>query len=344
MPAQNKNIKLVLNYVVGPLVFCLLIFSINKQISAQANWKESFHKILDALKTNGGWKLYAVVGLMIANWGIEARKWQIVVSRVQRISWWQSFQATLTGTTLAFFTPNRMGEYVGRVLYIDEGNRIKAASLTLVSSLAQLLVTLFLGVLGIWMLRSGSIMSHVSLPEGAIWVDLVGYGALAVTAFLTLLYFRFSWIIRWVEKIPRLEKYSDYLRVLDNFNATTLGKLLSLSLLRYLVFVLQYYWLFQVFEVGLSGWQVFWSMTVVFLFLAIIPTIALITELGVRWKTSIAVIQLFSSNLVGILATSLTIWVINLVIPALMGSLLILNIRMFRNNRKETAEETSLKK
>lgn len=343
MPARNKNIKLVLNYVVGPLVFCLLIFSIYKQISVQANWNESLHKMLEALKTRGGWKLYGVAGLMIANWGIEAKKWQIVVSRVQRISWWQSFQATLTGTTLAFFTPNRMGEYVGRVLYIEEGNRIKAASLTLVSSLAQLLVTMFLGVWGIWMLRSGSIMAGVKLPEGAIWVDLVGYGALAVTVFLTLLYFRFSWIIRWVEKIPRLDKYSDYLRVLDNFNATTLGKLLSLSLLRYLIFVLQYYWLFKVFDVGLNGWQVFWSMTVVFLFLAIIPTIALITELGVRWKTSIAVIQLFSTNLVGILATSLSIWLINLVIPALLGSLLILNIRMFRNKKMENSKEANTK-
>lgn len=329
--------------MVGPLVFCLLIFSIYKQINAQTNWNDSLHKMLEALKTRAGWKLYAVVALMIANWGIEAKKWQIVVSRVQPISWWQSFQATLTGTTLAFFTPNRMGEYVGRVLYIEEGNRIKAASLTLVSSLAQLLVTLFLGVLGIWMLLSDSIKPGVSLPEGAIWVDLVGYGALAVTAFLTLLYFRFSWIIRWVEKIPRLDKYSDYLRVLDNFNATTLGQLLSLSLLRYLIFVWQYYWLFKVFDVGLSGWQVFWSMSVVFLFLAIIPTIALITELGVRWKTSIAVIQLFSTNLVGILATSLSIWVINLVIPALLGSLLILNIRMFRNKKIEKEEETNRK-
>jgi len=42
---------------------------------------------------------------------------------------------------------------------------------------------------------------------------------------------------------------------------------------------------------------------------------------------------LFSSNIVGIVATSLAIWIINLVIPALIGSLLILNIRLF--NYKE---------
>ena len=72
-------------------------------------------------------------------------------------------------------------------------------------------------------------------------------------------------------------------------------------------------------------------MSVVFLVMAVIPTIALFTDLGVRWKTSISVLQLFSPNIVGILAASLLIWIINLVIPALLGSLLILDIRLFKH-------------
>jgi hypothetical protein len=52
-----------------------------------------------------------------------------------------------------------------------------------------------------------------------------------------------------------------------------------------------------------------------------------------RWKIGIEVVQLFDSNITGILATSLAIWIINLVIPALIGSLLILGIKVF-NNRK----------
>jgi hypothetical protein len=71
-------------------------------------------------------------------------------------------------------------------------------------------------------------------------------------------------------------------------------------------------------------------MSVVFLVLAIIPSIALLTELGIRWKTSIELVALFSTNITGILATSLAIWIINLVIPALIGSLLILGIKFFK--------------
>ncbi|MBC7849054.1 MAG: flippase-like domain-containing protein [Chitinophagaceae bacterium] len=330
---RNKNIKIILNYVVGPLLFCLLAYSIYTQILRQPDWQQSFSQIKNAFDSTAIWKMILVGLLMLANWGIEARKWQLVISRIQPIGWMQCLKAVFTGTTLAFFTPNRMGEYIGRVLYIDPGKRVQAISLTLVCSMGQLMVTLFFGITGLLALKALE-KTGIEISNSALfWLDTVLYGSLIALAFLTLLYFRFSRLVRWIERIPKIERVLSYIRVLDNFNATMLFQILSLSVVRYLVFALQYYLLFQVFKVELSGWQVFWSVSVVFLVLAIVPTIALVTELGVRWKTSIEIVQLFSLNTVGILATSLTIWIINLVIPALIGSLLILNIRLF--NYKE---------
>lgn len=324
--------------MVGPLVFCLLAYSIYLQIQRQPNWEQSIQEIKSAFDSRAAWKLAAVFGLMMVNWGIEARKWQVVITRLQPISWLKCLKAIFTGTTLAFFTPNRMGEYMGRVLYIDEGKRIQAVSLTLVCSMGQLLVTLVLGVTGLIVIRAVLISQQSGADSIVFWLNAVLYASALAAGFLTLLYFRLSWLIRWVEKIPRIERFVGYIRVLDNFNATILLRILSLSLIRYLVFVIQYYLLFEVFRVELNAWQVFWSVTVVFLVLAIVPTIALFTELGVRWKTSVEVVQLFSGNVVGILASSLAIWIINLVIPALIGSLLILSIRLF-NSREEPKRE-----
>ena len=69
---------------------------------------------------------------------------------------------------------------------------------------------------------------------------------------------------------------------------------------------------------------------VLFLVLAIVPTVAL-AELGFRGKVSIQLFGLLSANTIGILATAAGIWIINLVSPAIAGSLLILGIRLFRN-------------
>jgi hypothetical protein len=236
------------------------------------------------------------------------------------------------GTTLAFFTPNRIGEYMGRVLYLGEGKRIQAISLTIVCSMAQLLVTWVAGIGGILYLMAYANTELLHTFAGP-WMKMVLCFTAGAAIVLTLFYFRLAGLVRWFEKMPRLKKPVSYIRVLDSLNATILFRILSLSVLRYSVFIGQYYLLFDVFDVHVTAAQVAGSVSVIFLVLSIVPTIAVVTELGVRWKIGIEVVQLFDSNITGILATSLAVWVINLVIPALIGSLLILGIKVF-NNRK----------
>jgi Predicted integral membrane protein len=334
----NKNIKIWLNYVIGPVVFCLLAWSIYRQLIRQPDWQSSLYHARDAITGTEAWKLALALGLMLVNWGLEARKWQLAIRQIQPLSLIQSCKAVFTGTTLAFFTPNRIGEYIGRILYIHEGKRIQAISLTIVCSMAQLLVTWWAGIGGMLYIRNrihpvhGAPGMDPNLQAG-LWMNVVLYMTMAGAVILTLFYFRLPWLIRWMEKIPRIEKPMAWVRVLDSFNATILIRILSLSIVRYSVFIGQYYLLFDVFNVSLTAVQVAGSVSVVFLVLSIVPTIAVITELGVRWKIGIEVVQLFNSDITGILATSLAIWIINLVIPALLGSLLILSIRIF-NNRK----------
>ena len=113
-----------------------------------------------------------------------------------------------------------------------------------------------------------------------------------------------------------------YINVLETFDAKILLRLLSLSLCRYLVFILQYIFMLELMQVEKNYWQSFWLVTVLFWVLAIIPSIA-IAELGIR-GTIAKTLFAYSNNLVGILAVTFSIWFINLFIPALVGSLLIL--------------------
>ena len=319
--------------MIGPLVFCLLAFSIYRQLFHQPRWRESLEQVWRALTVDVSWQLLSAVALMLLNWGIEARKWQVVIRRIQPISLFQSWKAVHAGLTLAFFTPNRVGEYVGRVLYIQEGKRIQAVSLTIVCSMAQLLVTWLGGIAGLIYLKWYLASSNTSENDSLLWMNAVLYVTIGAAVILTLLYFRLSWLVRWVEKIPKIERFLGWIRVLDDFNATILLRILSLSIARYAVFIGQYYLLFAAFAVQLDLAQVFGSVSVVFLVLSIVPTITFIFELSLRWSASIELVKMFSANVAGILATSLAIWIINLVIPALVGSLLILGIRIFNNKK-----------
>jgi hypothetical protein len=66
--------------------------------------------------------------------------------------------------------------------------------------------------------------------------------------------------------------------------------------------------------------------------MAIIPSIALV-EVGVRGEISLTLMGLYTINSLGIGLTSITIWFINLIMPALVGSILILSVNVFKNSR-----------
>ncbi|MGZ8540764.1 MAG: hypothetical protein ACXWV6_08975, partial [Chitinophagaceae bacterium] len=153
---------------------------------------------------------------------------------------------------------------------------------------------------------------------------------------LTLFYFRLSGLVSWIDRLPGSKRWAWLIETLEDFNATLLLRLLSLSALRFIVFIIQYYLLFQLFDVHVSLWQSWWAVSVSFLIMAVIPTIALFTDLGLRGKVSLMLLGMFSSNILGIGLTAVSIWFINLIIPALAGSLLILSIKKIVENNNDS--------
>jgi len=278
------------------------------------------------------WRLWLVVALMPLNWGIEARKWQLAIRRVGGISYGNAFKAIFTGATMASFTPNRIGEYLGRILYVKEGKRLASISLTIVCSIAQLLITLAVGMAGLLYMRYSLHQQPTpGKPFIGIWLNTLLGVAFLLFLSLTIIYFRLSWVLKILRKIPWIRKYLAYIKVLENCDATILLRILFLSFARYTVFIIQYGLVFPLFGVFLSIGQIGGGVSVVFLVMALVPTFTFLTELGLRWETSIQALELFSANTVGIFAASFAIWLINLIIPALIGSLLILSIKLFRN-------------
>ena len=329
----NKNIKIFLNYFLGPLLFLWLSYSIYNQVKHQPDLKTSWIKIKQSLQSTEIWDLAIVIFLMIINWSIEALKWKISIQNVQPISFSRSFRAILSGVSFSVSTPNRIGEYLGRILYIEEGNRLRVISLTIVSSISQLIITLFAGSVGLFFIRKNIETGNTMQGLDSFWLQVLQYGVIIVLLILTGIYFRLSLLINLVDKLRNNNRYSWLVSSLKDIDATLLLKLLSLSAIRYVVFVVQYFLLFRLFEVNAGWWECFWAVSVIFLVLAIIPTFA-IAELGLRGNVSLKLIGLFSTNSLGISLTTATIWIINLVLPAIAGSLLILSVKIFKNRNE----------
>ncbi|MBI2283435.1 MAG: flippase-like domain-containing protein [Bacteroidetes bacterium] len=323
--------KIFLNYFIGPVLFVWLAYSIYRQIQHQGDVQQSWHLIQAAFHGPQLAKLVGVIVLMFLNWGIEARKWQLLVQGVQKVSLGRALRAVFAGQAVGFNTINRVGETAGRVLYLDEGNRLRGILLSVVGNMSLIIVTFVTGLsallyLRIYILDQSSQLQGLSL----FWLDGLLYVVSIGMLLFILLYFRLSWCVQLLEKVPWIARHKFFVQKLEDFHWKELTRILFLSALRYVVFVTQYVLLLQVFEVHIPWQDAVCLIAVMFLVLAIVPSITL-AELGFRGKVSLQLFGLLSTNILGIVATAAGIWIINLIIPAIAGSVFILGIRLFRN-------------
>ncbi|WP_160713898.1 lysylphosphatidylglycerol synthase domain-containing protein [Chitinophaga solisilvae] len=307
-----------------------MAYSIYHQLLHRDNLEQSLRQMGESLEKKGWMGIVLVLVLMLFNWGLEARKWQKLVKPLESISFLRAFSAILSGVSLSINTPNRVGEYGGRILYLKNHNKLKAIAATIVGSFSQLIITVIFGLIGmIYYLNNFAPVKENSYFAPNFWEKIL-FGVLLVICALTiLLYFRLQIILAVFEKIPFLRKAKVFVQIIVKYSSGDLRYLLLLSGLRYIVFSAQYLILLDALGLEFWWWQGFLLNSVIYLVMAIVPTIA-IAELGLRGKVSIYFLGLLSSNTAAIIAATVGIWLINLVLPAVLGSVLLLGVKIFK--------------
>ncbi len=265
-----------------------------------------------------------VVALMLLNWGLEARKWRLLLMDVERLTGTRSFAATLAGCGVSLITPNRTGEFLGRVLFVRPGSRIAAASLTVLGNISQVLVTLVMGSLAFALL----LLLDRPLPLAGGWL----LGALITASLIfsliaAVLFLRPGLLRQVLDVIPILRRHHDRFRVLGEVPPSRLLAALVLSVLRYGVFAVQFLILLGVFGSAAGTADAVLAVPAIFLLTTLVPTVML-TELGVRMSAAHLILQpLGDAGPTAVLATS-ALWTINVLLPAVIGSVILLVARI----------------
>ncbi len=266
------------------------------------------------------WGMFVAVGaLMLLNWAIEARKWQLLMRPVQRIGFLRSYTATMAGTSIGLITPNRVGEFAGRVLFLDPEHRVQGSFATLLGSIAQFVVTLLVGGVA---LLFGRYLWHTGSDALQPW-SVVVWSALLIGCAAVFLYFSPGAFARLLLAIPWLRRFERHAHVLDTIDRRTLVHVFALSLLRYAVFTLQFALVLEALA-SVALMQSFMAVPVVFLVTTLVPTTAL-TELGIRGSVAATFIP---GEAPGIVLSTGFIWLVNIVLPAVAGSVILLVARI----------------
>jgi hypothetical protein len=239
----------------------------------------------------------------------EILKWEALASFCTKITRKSAAIQSLASLTASLITPNRIGEYGAKAMYFEYSLRKQIMGLNLVGNFYQMGMTIIFGGIGLVYFvyqNSVSIAYHRILK-----VLLLG---LVLIAMLYYAIKHFKYRMNSVEKVSLFIKKTSYSWHL---------KIAFLSFLRFVVFTHQFYYLLLIFKVDISYFNAISAITTMYLIASMIPMLSLF-DVVLKGTVAVWVFYVFGIAPVAILCITTLMWVLNFVIPTLIGSYFVL--------------------
>lgn len=313
LPYKTKQFFLVLiklSIVVGAFYFIYDKLTKNSQLN--------FSIFVDFLVKNDVFSIKNVVFLIVLssfNWFFEILKWQTLVSHLKKITFKKAAEQSLGSLTASLFTPNRIGEYGAKAMYYSSYLRKRVMGVNLLSNVLQMTVTCVLGVIGfIFFITEYDIPINYfklvkALVFGLLFVVFIGFG---------MKYKKF-----WAKKFS-IQKIRNSLLDYPK-NKLILG--LLFSLIRYTIFSFQFYILMRLFDIDISYFVAMSAITSMYLIASVIPSI-FIFDVVIKGSIAVYLFAFISVNELTILTIVTLMWLLNFVLPSLLGSYYVLSFKL----------------
>lgn len=283
------------------------------------------------------YNLVLLVVLMLLNWGCEVYKWKLLANHLTEVNWYLAIKSTLVGIAASVFTPYRVGAFIGKVLPLSYRFRAMGIVLQLFNSMALFIVNFFFGLLFLGLLSRQATDTILGIePELLSVLCFVGAGIVLI---FWVLYIKVDWIQGVFHKMKWTRKWGRYVDFLSATRYELVSvKILSFSVIRYLVITSQYLLAFKLFGLETEIWSTFFASGALFFLFQFLPVFNAV-ELGVT-RTALFSLLLSTFGLIDgditpqvtviITTASFCIWLINLAIPAFVGSIYLGQVKIFK--------------
>lgn len=257
--------------------------------------------LLDQLKVSNSLGLIICLLLLPLNVGLESWKWQFILRPVEYKSFIKCLKVVLIGKSLNVVSPFGIGDAFSRFVGISSMHRKQTIAALAIDRISQMLPTLVFGLVSVFYL----LIQGFSLPLNWIVYAMIALGVVLISGALVFRLFK--------------EKISEYLLLIHELSWALIIKISSLSLLRYLVFLSQFYFVFWALGSELDGLIVLLGVAWIFLFKTLLPNMSVLGDLAKREVSAVLFFSFFISDLSVVLVASFIVWLINIVFPALLG-------------------------
>lgn len=294
-------------------------------IFAAPDTAKAWRKLLDtALSGAGRPAVLAALALVPVNWGLEAWKWHRLARHLEPVSFIKSLRAVLVGLTLGFATPNRVGDYAGRILEMTS-NRTRALGAVFLGRYCQLVATVLAGGAGlVFFLLTFYLKGYPAAKLGVISAACILGAAVLVPLYRSRLLLAALGLWR------PLRRFRPALAVMPTYPARALHTALAISGLRYAVFCAQFLLLLRAYGVDAPLGPGLAAVAGTFLLKSLVPSLNALADVGVRELSATHLFGLLGQDALPVLSASLSLWVINIALPSAAGLLLVPGLRVLR--------------
>ncbi|MEJ8803361.1 lysylphosphatidylglycerol synthase domain-containing protein [Pontibacter sp. H249] len=308
------------------LVLLLTLFLLYQTIFTAPDTFLSWRQILQTAINSSLTGLLILVAILIPiNWGFEAKKWQLLGCKLEPISYTRAYRSVMVGLTLGFITPNRLGDYAGRVLELKSKQRLEAIGAIFIGRFCQLVATVLVGSLGLlyFILR----FYWVQYPGVSLSVVFL---LLAISTAMLVLLYHAKAMVAVVAAIKPLRRFVQYVSVMGEYTSAEITRLLLLSLGRYFAFLMQFILLLILFGVRLNPLEYVSGVAGTFFLKSVVPSVSLLSDLGVRELSAMYLFGLLGEGRLHVLSASLSLWLLNIAVPSAVGLYFVLRLRLAR--------------
>jgi uncharacterized membrane protein YbhN (UPF0104 family) len=281
------------------------------------------------------WVMAAAV-LLPANLALDAWVWGVFLRPVMgRLSLGTLLSAVMSGFAVGFFTPARVGEYVGRAFHLDleagETDGWTVSATIFAQRIADMAVAVDVGTAAV-----AATMGLGYLPASWPWLGALAAGT-GVGLSLTILMIRPHWIDAVVRRFfPSADTLHRRTLFLAELTPGQLLRIFSGTGLRFGVFALQLGLLATAFAPAASPGLIALAVGCTYFAAFLIPPITLM-DLGIREGAAVYFFGLLGLGEATGLNASFLIFVLNILLPSAAGVLFIRGLT-FAGNRAPSPE------
>lgn len=313
VPYKTKQFFFVLiklSIVVGAFYFIYHKLTTNHELDFQV-----FVQFLSKNNTFSVKNIIFLVILSVFNWFFEILKWQHLVSFFKKISFLNSLEQSLGSLTASLFTPNRIGEYGAKAMYFSRSDTKKILALNLLGNFMQMSTTVLFGVMGCYMylLKYSLDIEYYKLFRIGVIVFII-----AIFPIIGLIKSNFS--IRGISMSTAKIFYT-------SIPWYIYFKGFSFSIIRYLIFSFQFYFLLKMFGLTLGYFDAMTIITTMYFLASIIPTLA-IFDVVLKGSVAVYLFSVIKISSLSILSVVTLMWILNVVFPSLLGALFVLKFKL----------------